>query len=183
MKAIVGLGNPGDKYKDTRHNAGFIVLQEFSRENNLVWDFEDKYKAYICRYQSITSTVSTVKYGDKEDDVILAMPQTCMNDSGSSVSKLINFLGIQYSGLLIVHDDVDLEFGKIKKQFGGSSAGHHGIINIIEKLGTAEFWRLRIGVGRPQDQRFDIEDWVLTGFTPQELAFIKGITLPLDFNE
>lgn len=169
MNLIFGLGNPEVKYEKTRHNTGFIVLDSFALKNNLTWRSDKKFNGELCDYKT------------QNNDFILVKPLTFMNDSGSCVYKVINYFGININDVLIVHDDVDLNFGRTKKQFGGSSAGHHGIEDIVSKVKTHNFWRYRIGVGRPKESYFDVEDWVLTEFTPEELTFIKKIEIPLEF--
>lgn len=148
MKLIVGLGNPGEKYKDTRHNIGFIFVDKLSDENDVAWKFEKKFNAEIARF----------------DDTLLAKPQTFMNNSGESVSKIMNFYDIELEDLLVVHDDIDLEHGNIKVEKGRGSAGHKGVQSIIDHLGTNEFERMRIGVGRPDNPNIETEDWVLMNF-------------------
>jgi PTH1 family peptidyl-tRNA hydrolase len=157
MLAVFGLGNPGEKYSKTRHNAGFIILDELAKNKGMVWASEPKFKAETA----------------KDGDLLLIKPLTHMNNSGESASAVVNFYKLSFQDIMVVHDEVDLEFGRIKKQLGGSSAGHHGIEDIIEKLGTTEFWRIRVGVGRPVDKRFDVMDWVLSDFSEYELEFIK----------
>ena len=159
MKAIFGLGNPEKKYEKTRHNAGFIVIDKIAEELSLTWGREDKLKALIA----------------KKDDLLLVKPQTFMNNSGGCIRAVKDFYKLESSKILVVHDDVDLPFGKIKLQIGASSAGHNGVSDIIEKLGTQEFWRLRIGVGRPENAEFDVTDWVLGDLTPEELDFVRSI--------
>ncbi|HSX39614.1 MAG TPA: aminoacyl-tRNA hydrolase [Candidatus Saccharimonadales bacterium] len=165
MKIVAGLGNPGEQFQNSKHNTGFIILDTFAAKNNLTWHSDSKSKSEII----------------KINDVLLVKPQTFMNNSGSSVSYLLNYFNTQPEQLLIIHDDVDLEFGKIKKQFDSGAAGHHGVLDIIEKLGTQRFWRYRVGVGRPNNNNYDVEDWVLTKFSKQELEFISSIEPSFDF--
>lgn len=160
MKLIVGLGNPGDQYKNTRHNAGFIFLDSFAEKNGLTWSHEAKFKA------------ETTKIGD----FILAKPQTFMNLSGEAVSALVGYYNVELSDILIIHDDVDLPISETKMQFDRGAAGHHGVINIIEHLGTQKFLRLRLGVGRPpQDSHIEVEDYVLMPFAQKELEDIQDL--------
>ncbi len=160
MKIIIGLGNPGEKYKNNRHNAGFITVGHIATANGGVWNFEDKFNAEIC----------------KINDVMLVKLHTFMNKSGEAVAQIVNFYHTDLNDLTIIHDDVDMEFGTTRLKKGMSSGGHHGVENIIEKLGTKEFWRLKIGVGRPENSKFDVEDWVLTDFTPDELTKLADQT-------
>jgi peptidyl-tRNA hydrolase, PTH1 family len=150
MKLIVGLGNPGEKYKNTRHNMGFMKVDDMMADlqDRSQWSFEKKFNAEMVKVK----------------DTIFAKPQTFMNNSGDSVSKLVNFYNINLQDLLVVHDDVDLELGKVKEQFGVGSAGHKGVQSIIDALGSQDFWRMRVGIGRPADNKMDLEDWVLGDF-------------------
>jgi PTH1 family peptidyl-tRNA hydrolase len=159
MKLIFGLGNPGKEYERTRHNAGFIMLNEYVGKKGLKWVKEDKFKAETAR----------------EGDSLFIKPQTFMNNSGDCVSLLLNYYKSKPDDVLVVHDDVDLEFGRTKKQLGGGSAGHHGIEDIVLKLGTKVFWRFRVGVGRPAATGFDVMDWVLSTFSDEELEAVKNI--------
>ncbi len=165
MKIIAGLGNPGRQYELTKHNAGFIILDNFILQKSLVWEFNSKVNAAICKFEN----------------VLLVKPQTFMNNSGTCISNVLSYFNTQPNQLLVIHDDVDLEFEKVKKTRGSSSAGHHGVEDIIQKLGTNDFWRLRIGVGRPQANNFDVEEWVLSQFSAKELEFIQSIEVPLNF--
>ena len=150
---VIGLGNIGKEYERNRHNAGFIMVDKYAEELGLAWKNEKKFNANVAR----------------GSDVILVKPLTLMNRSGSAVSSAVSFYKVEPADVYVIHDDVDLEFGKVKVQRGGGSAGHHGIEDVIEKLGTQEFWRVRIGVGRPIDTRFEVTDWVLSDFSDEEL--------------
>ena len=159
MKIIFGLGNPGKEYASARHNVGFILLDKYAEDKGLKWLKEDKFKALTA----------------KDGEILLVKPQTFMNNSGDCVSLVVNYYKADPADILVIHDDVDLEFGRTKKQFGGGSAGHHGIEDIHKKLGTDVFWRFRVGVGRPNNASFDVLDWVLSGFSEEELATIKKL--------
>lgn len=132
IRLIVGLGNPGSKYEDTRHNVGFAVLDLVAAGLDLPWEKDRKSKALVAR---------------RGGELILVKPQTYMNLSGSSVARLAGFFKIPKDGILVVYDDVDTELGKIKFKPKGSAGGHNGIKSIIECLGTSEFPRLKIGIG------------------------------------
>jgi len=160
VKLIVGLGNPGEKYKNNRHNVGFVLIDKYAKEHGLVWEENSKLKALTC----------------KVEDKLLVKPQTFMNNSGESVSQIINFYKIDPEDLTVIHDDVDLPLGEVKKQFASGAAGHHGVESIISCLGTKEFWRVRIGVGRPSGG-MQVEDFVLQDFLKEELAVINKIGL------
>ncbi|MDC0449200.1 aminoacyl-tRNA hydrolase [bacterium] len=158
MKLIIGLGNPGEKYSKTRHNAGFMVVDFLVADLGLQWKFEKKLNAETAR----------------SEDTIFAKPQTFMNSSGEAVSKVVNFYNIDVKeDLLVIHDDVDLEFGVTKKQFARGTAGHKGVEDIVSRLKTQEFYRLRIGVGRSPNPAVDTEDWVLMNFTANERASLS----------
>jgi len=161
MKLIVGLGNPGKKYQKSRHNVGFILLDKFAADNNLKWGKSERFDSEIIEY----------------DDKLLVKPQTFMNNSGDAVSKLVNFYKIFPDNLIIIHDDVDLPLGSVKKQKGKNSAGHHGVEDIIEKLGTKDFWRIRVGIGKPEDKNIPVDEWVLQDFGENELDIIAKLDL------
>ncbi len=139
MKFIVGLGNPGAEYQDTRHNIGFMVLDKLQKE--LVqgvpspWQKDEK------------KNVLTAKIGD----LILVKPQTFMNKSGFAVRALLDFYKLTPENIWVIHDDIDLPLGKIKIREKGGSAGHNGVISIIEQVGTDAFVRFRLGIGRGVD--------------------------------
>jgi len=157
FKLIVGLGNPGEKYKNNRHNTGFILLDAFAEKNDLDWKYEKKFNAEVAKW----------------GNMLLAKPQTFMNNSGESVAKLANYHKLPLSQVLVVHDDVDLEFGGAKVVKGSSSAGHLGVENVIRMLGSSDFHRLRVGISRPMDVRHDVEDWVLGDFPDEQLTELK----------
>ncbi|MDP3954820.1 MAG: aminoacyl-tRNA hydrolase [bacterium] len=165
MKLIVGLGNPGEKYLNTRHNIGFMAVDKLLKDLAPVeksrWELDGKTKA------------ETAKLGE----ILLAKPQTFMNAVGFAVAKLVNFYKVESSDLWVVHDDLDLPLGKIKIRQGGGAAGHHGLESIIEKLGTTNFVRFRLGVGRPKGhdaweklniKRREVEKYVLSKFSATE---------------
>ncbi len=158
-KIIIGLGNIGDAYVNTKHNAGFIILDNFATQQSLTWQHESKLSCMIT----------------KANNIILAKPTTFMNKSGTCVAKIMAYYKVEPSEIIVLHDDVDLQPLSYKFKFGSSAAGHHGVLDIIEKLGTQDFWRLRIGVGRPLDTRFDVGDFVLDKLSKDELEYIKNI--------
>ena len=153
MKLIVGLGNPGEKYKKQRHNVGFMILDQLAKEENLSWEDNSKLKSEIIKFK----------------DTILVKPQTFMNNSGDAVSLVSNFYKISPEDITVIHDDVDLPFGKYKKQFGAGAAGHHGVEDIILKLGTKEFNRDRIGIDRPSNPNIPVDEYVLMDFSDKEV--------------
>ncbi|NQT49800.1 aminoacyl-tRNA hydrolase [Candidatus Kuenenbacteria bacterium] len=158
MKIIVGLGNPGKKYQFTRHNIGFAVI-EFLRDEYLQaegfskWSDNKKFQARISEGNL---------NGEK---IILAKPLTFMNESGTTVQALLNFYKTAPEDLIVIHDEVDLPFGKFKIEANRSSAGHNGIKSIIEKIGSQEFTRVRVGVGKENKQKQgDTARFVLNSF-------------------
>lgn len=153
MKLIVGLGNPGDKYIRTRHNMGFMVVEQLLKDLKLVKEtiWEDN--------QRLKSDVATFDWQRKNgvaERVILAMPKTYMNNSGLAVSLLVNFYKVPLENVWIVYDDLDLPLGAMKIRFGGASGGHHGVNSILEKLGSDKFWRFRLGIGE-LSSKFKVE--------------------------
>ncbi len=132
MKIIVGLGNPGAKYRSTRHNIGFVVLDELARREipNSKFQITNKFKSEIIQTKNF----------------ILVKPQTFMNDSGVAISKICRFYKIKYTDLYIVHDDLDIPIGNYKIQHGKGPQVHNGLLSVEEKLGTDQFWNVRVGV-------------------------------------
>lgn len=167
MKLIVGLGNPGEKYLNTRHNVGFLVLdhllQKLEKVKETFWEENRKFKA-------LTHEIEV--NGEK---IVLMKPTTFMNDSGIAVQKYASFYKIEPQDVYILHDELDLPIGKIKIRFGGSSAGHNGVNSIIEKLGTDKFLRIRLGIGKESrvQATHDTADYVLGTFAANEKGKIK----------
>lgn len=161
MKLIVGLGNPGKVYAVTRHNVGFQVVQALARDC----------KALLKKDKAALSLSARSKI--EGEGVILAQPLTFMNLSGLAVKALLKEHKIKPENLLVVCDDLDLGFGRIKIRAGGSSAGHRGLKNIIDALATQDFCRLRIGIGRPP-KGIDAAEYVLLPFSHKEKEEFKG---------
>jgi len=161
MKLIVGLGNPGDEYAKTRHNAGFWVVDEIARKLEGNWKNEKARHALTC------------KVSFQDNDVLLAKPQTFMNDSGRAVAALLFFYKIKPEDVLVVQDDMDIEAGKYKFHLGGRAAGHHGIESIQELLPDMEINRLRVGIGRPDPPQMDGADWVLSNADRSLIDFAR----------
>lgn len=153
MILIVGLGNPGEKFQNNRHNIGFLVVEKIAQKKEIVFRLESMYEARFAEMGKLDSRVKLVE------------PQTFMNDSGRAVGKTKNFYKIDSEDIWVIHDDVDLEFGKIRVSLGGSSAGHKGIESIIQNIGLA-FWRIRVGVGK--SDTIPTEDWVLKNFDDEK---------------
>lgn len=160
MKLIVGLGNPGRIYVDSKHNIGFAILKALSQ----------LYKVTLKKDNSVFSLSGRVKI--KDQNVILAMPLTFMNLSGIAVAALVKKYKIDLAKLLVVCDDLDLEFGRLKIKDSGSSGGHRGLKSIIHSLGSQGFSRLRIGISRPY-KGIDTSSYVLSSFTKKEKEKIK----------
>lgn len=151
---IVGLGNPGREYRQNRHNIGFMLV------DRLASDLGEAFSRFESR-----ALVTKTKY--KDFRIILAKPQTYMNKSGQAVGSLYRYYKISINRLLVVYDDVDLPFGKLRMRPAGRSGGHRGMKSVIESLGTDAFPRLRIGIGRPPG-RMDAADHVLRDFSKEE---------------
>ncbi|MCX5709505.1 MAG: aminoacyl-tRNA hydrolase [Candidatus Omnitrophica bacterium] len=162
MKLIVGLGNPGKAYSASRHNAGFMALKALA----------EKHKVILKR--GFLSSSLTAKLNLNDEQVILAQPLSFMNLSGSAVKPLLNKYKIGLNELLVICDDMDLEFGRLKLRPDGSSGGHKGLNSINKSLASNGYCRLRIGVGRPHE-RIDPADYVLAPFNRAELKEIEGI--------
>jgi peptidyl-tRNA hydrolase, PTH1 family len=155
VKLIVGLGNPGSKYTWTRHNAGFMVLDALSRSHGIA----------VTR-KSFSGLIGEGSFGTQR--LVLLKPQTFMNLSGRSVQEAMQFYKISGSDLLVVHDDLDIPFGKVKLKEGGGHGGHNGLRSLQQHLGGGQFARLRVGIGRPVHG--DAADYVLSPFSKEELA-------------
>ena len=161
MKLVVGLGNPGPQYRDTRHNVGFWVLDELA----LRWHVQDAWRE---RDEAL--------YVKQPGGSVLAKPLTFMNLSGFAVSRLRQFFQVETPDILVIVDEVALPLGRLRARARGSAGGHNGLKSVIEQLGTTEFARLRIGVGRG-DQRRDLADHVLSTFDRDEQDTIRAATL------
>ena len=146
-RMVVGLGNPGPEYANTRHNAGFLVVDLIG----------DDLRATYWKDQG-GAKVAVVRLGD--EDLVLAKPQTFMNLSGSSVKKLAEAYGAELAQIIVVHDDIDLAAGKVRVKSGGGHGGHNGLRSLHERLGADGYLRVRVGVGRPPG-RMDAADYVL----------------------
>ncbi|QQR79454.1 MAG: aminoacyl-tRNA hydrolase [Deltaproteobacteria bacterium] len=154
---IVGLGNPGTEYEETRHNIGFKAVHSFA----------EKYGSEI-RKKGFSSYWA--KLHIEERDVYVQLPQTYMNLSGQAVREILDYYRVSPAQLVLVHDELDLPLGKLKKGFSSGAAGHRGVSSVIEHLGTKDFWRIRMGVGRPEGpgHKGQISDFVLHRFTQDE---------------
>jgi PTH1 family peptidyl-tRNA hydrolase len=171
LKLIAGLGNPGFLYARNRHNVGFMCVSHLARQQRISFDRKQGHArtgiGNIAGYRAV-----------------LARPQTYMNASGESVSALMKKLNVIPAELIVIHDDLDLPPGKIRLRLGGGSGGHKGIDSIIARIGTPDFYRVRVGIGRPDtaenapDKEEAITGYVLSDFTSEERKIIEK-TIPL----
>lgn len=163
MKLVVGLGNPGLKYKKTKHNVGFMCLDEYAKSNKLTFKKDNKFKGEWL----------------KEGNLVLLKPHTFMNLSGESIRKMIDFYDIDIEDVLIIYDDLDLPLGKIRIREKGSAGGHNGIKSVISHLKTQEFKRIRVGIEK--NPLIETKNYVLGKFSKEEKAQITDtITKTID---
>ena len=168
VRLIVGLGNPGTKYAGNRHNIGFMCVDRFAHDNSL-------------SFTRSNSQAKIVEGRSGGHDIILAKPQTFMNNSGESVGRLVRKFKVKTENLIVIHDDLDLPLGRIRIRLGGSSRGHKGINSIVQYIGSQEFIRVRVGIGRPNGQESgkngedEVIDHVLGDFTAEEKAVMQEV--------
>lgn len=176
MKLIVGLGNPGEKYVNTRHNAGFMAVNQLLKDlgtNTDDWSSNSKLKSDIASF--------TLKSESGEEKIILAKPQTFMNESGQAVSLLMSYYKVESDDLWLVYDELDLPMGTLKIRHGGAAAGHRGVGSVMDSIGTDQFWRFRMGIGvshskeEPIGKQFirDAADFVLDNFSQAEQGKLR----------
>lgn len=175
MKLLVGLGNPGKKYEKTRHNLGFMVVEQFLKDfestKNTVWEKSEKFKSDIA-------IIDWQPKAGKMEKVILVKPKTYMNNSGMAVSLIKEFYKISTEDIWILHDDIDLQPGALRIRKGGGTAGHRGLDSLLATLGTGDFWRFRLGIGRPEHvstARKNVDDFVLGEFSDHEWGKIREL--------
>ena len=161
MKLIVGLGNPGKKYERTRHNLGFMVLDRLA----------EKHGVAVVREKDQALVGEWSRGGEK---ILLVKPQTFMNKSGEALAALFNYHPVAHEDVVVIHDDLDLPFGRIRIRERGRAAGHRGMISVLDAMGEGAFCRLRIGIGRPSPGVEPV-DFVLQKFTPEEAAALGAI--------
>lgn len=154
MKALIGLGNPEEKYRFTRHNTGFLMMDEILKAHNI--SLSDKFNSFF----------------GKKGDILYLLPKTYMNLSGNAVLELMNFYKLKNTDILVIYDDATIEFGTFRLKKNGSFGGHNGIKSIINRIGTDKFDRLKVGVG-PVPDRIPIDSYVLGNFTKEELDNIS----------
>jgi peptidyl-tRNA hydrolase, PTH1 family len=151
---VAGLGNPGREYASTRHNVGWMVVEEFARRQGGTW--RPKFSGRLSEIRLEDARVALIK------------PETYMNESGASIAAAARFFKTPVEAILVVHDDVDLDEGRLQARAGGGLAGHNGLRSIAQALGSQEFLRLRVGVGRPgRGDRRSVADFVLASFAPE----------------
>lgn len=161
MKLIIGLGNPGKEYEQTRHNCGFMVIDRLCKKLQVTID-QSKFKGLYTKF----------KY--QGEDVILLKPQTYMNLSGESVQEIMRFFKIDIEDILVIYDDLDMPVGKLRLRQSGSAGGHNGIKNIIKHVGSQNFNRIRIGIDR--HPYMDVVNYVTSKFTKEQMPLIdEGI--------
>jgi peptidyl-tRNA hydrolase, PTH1 family len=180
MKLIVGLGNPGNEYKTTRHNAGFMAVDFLAEKKGLAWKMDKKFNALII----------------KDGDTIYLKPQTFMNESGISIQAVLAYykllpktLGVMTKKesdlsdvLTVIHDDLDVDFGKTKESVDSRSAGHRGVESIINHLKTKNFRRIRIGIRSPLQGQIPTEKFVLQNFGAEEMEGIRDVISNLNLD-
>ncbi|HNY97827.1 MAG TPA: aminoacyl-tRNA hydrolase [Candidatus Pacearchaeota archaeon] len=160
MLLIVGLGNPGEQYKNTRHNAGFLILEKIP---NLSWKEDKNYEAQI----------SEASFSGQK--IIFCKPLTYMNESGKAVAKIANFYKIMPENIIVVQDEMDLNFGELKLSQNKGANGHNGIKSIINHLNSPDFSRIKIGIGRPTTQQ-DEKNFVLENFSSEQNEKLEEIS-------
>lgn len=161
MKVVLGLGNPGRKYERTRHNLGFLVVDQGASRNSIVFK-RKKYSSLIGEWQRAG------------EEVLLVKPQTYMNHCGEAVKSLFRYLPLSTKDLVVIHDDLDLPFGRIRVRQRGGAGGHRGVLSIMEAIGDEGFFRVRVGIGRPSPG-VDPTDYVLQPFSPGERGSLDQI--------
>ena len=161
MKLVVGLGNPGKKYERTRHNIGFLIIDHIASQNEI--------KVSTSRCNALVG-----EWSSRGDKIVFAKPQTYMNRSGESVKALMRWFHATPDDVVVVYDDLDLPFGRIRIRAKGSAGGHRGVASIMESLAGAPFCRVRVGIGRPPTG-MDPADYVLEPFSAQEIAELDDV--------
>ncbi|MDR0415806.1 MAG: aminoacyl-tRNA hydrolase [Propionibacteriaceae bacterium] len=169
---VVGLGNPGPAYARHRHNVGAMTAVELARRGGGVWRSQRLLKADTAEVRVGDAGVGAV--GADLDRLIVARPRTYMNESGIAVRNLIGQLKLKADHLIVVHDELDLDFGRLRVKYSGGDNGHNGLKSIRSLLRTGDYFRVRIGIGRP-DGRMDVVDWVLSDFSRPESADLPEV--------
>lgn len=177
IRAIVGLGNPGRQYAATRHNVGFMVVERLAERLGATWS--GKFNGNLARGRLMWRDAAGLS---GERDLILLEPLQFMNLSGHATQAMAQFFGIKPAELLVIHDELDLPFGKIQLKVGGGHGGHNGLRSLVAQLGSPEFARLRIGIGRPGSDGSAVKggddavaNWVLSPYSPSERAELPAL--------
>jgi PTH1 family peptidyl-tRNA hydrolase len=155
---ICGLGNPGEEYVSTRHNIGYRSVEEFTKAT-------EEFSGWVVK-KDLKCQLNTAQLGDKR--VFVIKPLTFMNDSGQALSLITNFYKIEAQSILVVHDELDINFGQIRTRLGGTDAGHNGIKSVTEALGEDNYGRVKIGIGPKKPAQIDSKDFVLQNFSKEE---------------
>ena len=162
MKLVVGLGNPGERYEGTRHNVGFLVADSLHQRSDRPSPFSPRFDGLVSRIRL------------EGEEVVVLKPQTFMNRSGRSVSRAASWFDIPPEEVLVVHDDLDLAFGTVRVKVGGGSGGHRGLESCFVELGSREFARVRVGIGRPAPES-DATDYVLERFDEEQRGNLADV--------
>ena len=184
MHLIIGLGNPGEEYKNTRHNVGFWIVEKIAKNNEVGFEFNKKLNAEITKISRFN--LETGQKSHTKGPVVLIKPQTFVNKSGEAVKRAKLFYKTKNEDIVVVQDDLDIEFGNFKLSFGKDSGGHRGVQSIIDHLKTNKFWRLRIGTANRKlvtarhqrtlkSKKEAVGQFVLSKFTPVEQQELKKV--------
>jgi PTH1 family peptidyl-tRNA hydrolase len=161
VRVIIGLGNPGEEYQKTRHNVGFLVLDQIASATGSPWVWERRFNADTCLVEF------------DQNPVLLVKPRTFVNRSGESASALARYYRFHVSRFCAVYDDITLEPGRIKLSEAGSAGGHNGVGDLMNRIGS-DFYRMRIGIGGKRNPQMDLKDWVLGKISPAEKNHLEG---------
>jgi PTH1 family peptidyl-tRNA hydrolase len=175
ISLVAGLGNPGREYEKIRHNLGFVVLEALARKQGLSWKTQASFEAETSRWDRAGQTL------------VLAKPQTFMNESGRSVRKLADFYKVPVESVIVLYDDLNIDLGLVKISVTGSAGGHNGVASLLEHVGDG-FIRFRLGIGPRQPPQMELKDFVLGKFTPEQQSivetnlenYVSGLTLLLE---
>lgn len=172
MKLIVGLGNIGREYENTRHNIGFMALDALADRENLTFKMDSAHHAMIADWRY------------KGEKILLVKPTTYMNESGRAVGPLMKYYNLENEDVLVIHDDMDMDLGRLRLRATGSAGGHNGIKSLIQVLGTKEFTRLKFGISHPKYESQAVIDFVLGKFTKDEMPEVMlGIDRTIEIIE
>ena len=164
---VVGLGNPGDKYSSTRHNIGFMVADELANR------FKGKFSSH--KYRALVSEVR-LGVGSEAPKLIIVKPSTYMNDSGNAVAPLAKYFNTAPQQIIAIHDELDIPFNAIRVKLGGGDNGHNGLKSLTQSLSTPEYFRIRVGIGRPTTPQ-DTADYVLDNFSKAERSVVPDLAM------